>query len=279
MENGIDVMDSFMCPITGEILLDPVVASDGHTYSRAAIAKWFVQNQTSPLTGVRLTNLQLMPNHAMRKAIEEAREKLPLAIEPGRLQIHEDQVLGEGSHGCVVAGVLSLGPRRLRVAVKKLPGMTQLEERRTFQHELMVHMRAALHCDGVCLLYGTCELPGSRMALVLKRYERSLRADIAAARGPLDNTAVCRLARSLAKTLAQLAAAGIVCRDIKTDNILLDEYGEPVLADFGISKVLSTATRIVPTSIQGTLNYMAPEAFNDQAEGGIGTQTCGRLGV
>jgi hypothetical protein len=50
-----DEMDSFMCPITGEILLDPVVASDGHTYSRAAIAKWFEQNQTSPLTGVPCT--------------------------------------------------------------------------------------------------------------------------------------------------------------------------------------------------------------------------------
>jgi serine/threonine protein kinase len=49
-------------------------------------------------------------------------------------------------------------------------------------------------------------------------------------------------------------------------HILLDEYGEPVLADFGISKVLSTATRIVPTSIQGTYNYMAPE-------GGIGPHT------
>jgi len=132
----------------------------------------------------------------------------------------------------------------------------------------MVHMRAALHCDGVCLLYGKCELLGSRMPLVLKRYERSLRAEIAAARRPLDATVVCRLARSLAKTLAQLAAAGIVCRDIKTDNILLDEYGEPVLADFGISKVLSTATRIVQTSILGTFNYLATEAFNDQAEGG-----------
>jgi len=263
-----------MCPITGEILLDPVVASDGHTYSRAAIAKWFEQNQTSPLTGVPLPNLQLLPNHAMRKAIEEAREKQPLAIEPGRLQIHEDQVLGEGSHGCVVAGELSLGPKRtVRVAVKMLPRMTQLEERQTFQRELRAHMLAARHCDGVCHLYGTCELRSSRMALVLKRYERSLRAEIAAASGPLNDTVVCRLARSLAKTLAQLAAAGIVCRDIKTDNILLDEYGEPVLADFGISVVLSTATRIVPTSIQGTFNYMAPEAFNDQAEGGIGPHT------
>ena len=193
MENGIDVMDSFMCPITGEILLDPVVASDGHTYSRAAIAKWFVQNQTSPLTGVRLTNLQLMPNHAMRKAIEEAREKLPLAIEPGRLQIHEDQVLGEGSHGCVVAGALSPGPRRtVRVAVKMLHGMTQLEEQ-AFQRELRAHMLAARHCDGVCHFYGTYELPGSRMALVLKRYERSLRAEIAAASRPLNATVVCRV--------------------------------------------------------------------------------------
>jgi len=71
---------------------------------------------------------------------------------------------------------LSLGPRRtVRVAVKMLPGMTQLEERQTFQHEMRVHMLAARHCDGVCHLYGTCEQPGSRMALALKRYERSLR--------------------------------------------------------------------------------------------------------
>ena len=102
-----------------------VVVSDGHTCSRAAIVKWFEKNRTSPLTGERLPNLKLLTNHALRKAIEEACEKQPLAIEPGSLQIHKDQVLGEGSHGCVVAGTLSLGPRTtVRVAVKMLPGMT-----------------------------------------------------------------------------------------------------------------------------------------------------------
>jgi hypothetical protein len=54
-------------------------------------------------------------------------------------------------------------------------------------------MLAARHCDGVCHLYGTCELRSSRMALVLKRYERSLRAEIAAASWPLNDTVVCPL--------------------------------------------------------------------------------------
>jgi len=274
MEGIVDVIDAFVCPITGEVLLDPVLAADGHTYSRAAIAKWFERRQTSPLTGAQLPTTQLLPNHAMRKAIEETRGRQPLAIEPGRLQIHEDQVLGEGSHGRVVEGTLSLGPQRtVRVAVKMLPGLTQSEERTSFQRELRPHMLAARHCDGVCRLYGTCELPGLRMALVMKRYETSLRKMISAADGPLEAATVCRLGHCLAKTLAQLAAAGIVCRDIKSDNILLDEYGDPVLADFGISVVLSTATHIAPTTIQGTFNYMSPEALNDQAEGGIGPHT------
>ena len=93
--------------------------------SRAAIVKWFEKNQTSPLTGERLPNLQLLTNHALRKVIKEVCKKQPLAIEPGSLQIHKDQVLGEGSHGCLVAGTLSLGPRKtVRVAVKMLPGLT-----------------------------------------------------------------------------------------------------------------------------------------------------------
>eukprot|EP00802_Teleaulax_amphioxeia_P010435 Tamp_10463.p1 GENE.Tamp_10463~~Tamp_10463.p1 ORF type:complete len:446 (-),score=71.79 Tamp_10463:584-1921(-) len=274
MEGIVDEIDAFVCPITGEVLLDPVLAADGHTYSRAAIAKWLEQHQTSPFTGAQLPTTQLLPNHAMRKAIEETRGRQPLAIEPGRLQIHEDQVLGEGSHGRVVEGTLSLGPQRtVRVAVKMLPGLTQSEERTSFQRELRPHMLAARHCDGVCRLYGTFELPGLRMALVMKRYESSLRKMISAADGPLEAATVCRLGHCLAKTLAQLAAAGIVCRDIKSDNILLDEYGDPVLADFGISVVLSTATHIAPTTIQGTFNYMSPEALNDQAEGGIGPHT------
>ena len=94
----VDEIDAFMCPITGEVLLDPVLAADGHTYSRAAIADWLGRHQTSPLTGAPLPSAQLLPNYGMRKAIEETRDRQPLAIDHRRLQIHEDQVLGGGSH-------------------------------------------------------------------------------------------------------------------------------------------------------------------------------------
>ena len=40
------------CPITLELLEDPVIAADGHTYTRRAIEDWLKENNTSPKTGV-----------------------------------------------------------------------------------------------------------------------------------------------------------------------------------------------------------------------------------
>ena len=50
---------------------DPVATVDGQTYERAAIARWLAQKRTSPLTGATLKSIALIPNHALRKLIEE----------------------------------------------------------------------------------------------------------------------------------------------------------------------------------------------------------------
>ena len=60
-----------LCPISHELMTDPVVCSDGHTYDRKGIETWFRQGkQTSPLTGAVLTSKNLVPNHALRSLIE-----------------------------------------------------------------------------------------------------------------------------------------------------------------------------------------------------------------
>jgi serine/threonine protein kinase len=125
----------------------------------------------------------------------------------------------------------------------------------------IVHMRCARAlqgADGVCRLLGTCE-KSNRLCLVMKRYERSL-ADLIKS-GPLTAATIRSISHSLCRTLEQLHRAGVVVQDIKAHNVLLDGFGSPVFADFGIADVVGRTTQIMPTSLKGTSNYMAPEAF------------------
>jgi hypothetical protein len=60
------------CPLTMEVIRDPVITVDGQTYERAEIEKWFaLGNRTSPLTGEVLPSTNLVPNIALRTVIRE----------------------------------------------------------------------------------------------------------------------------------------------------------------------------------------------------------------
>jgi hypothetical protein len=62
----------FLCPITQEMMRDPVITADGHTYEREAIAKWLEAHNTSPLTNAQLDHTHLIPNHALRSLIMDS---------------------------------------------------------------------------------------------------------------------------------------------------------------------------------------------------------------
>ena len=71
------VPGSFICPITLELFVEPVVAADGHTYEKEAIRRWLSRAgqgaACSPMTGYALNSLVLTPNFQMKAAIEEWR--------------------------------------------------------------------------------------------------------------------------------------------------------------------------------------------------------------
>ncbi|KAL2340885.1 hypothetical protein Fmac_008825 [Flemingia macrophylla] len=66
------VPEEFRCPISLEIMTDPVTISTGQTYNRDSITKWFRQgNMTCPKTRETLTNTQLLPNTTLKKLIQK----------------------------------------------------------------------------------------------------------------------------------------------------------------------------------------------------------------
>lgn len=66
------VISELLCPITHELMRDPVLAADGCTYEHTAIEAWIVRQRergrapTSPMTGELLEDLRLVPNHSHR---------------------------------------------------------------------------------------------------------------------------------------------------------------------------------------------------------------------
>ncbi|XP_071717562.1 U-box domain-containing protein 34-like isoform X2 [Rutidosis leptorrhynchoides] len=72
-KNNDDAPTHFYCPILQEIMDDPYIAADGFSYEHRAIQIWVERQNASPVTRRRLQHKNLMPNHALRSAIQDWR--------------------------------------------------------------------------------------------------------------------------------------------------------------------------------------------------------------
>lgn len=70
--------DEYICPITQELMKDPVIAMDGHSYERSAIENWLEKRASSPMTNVEMQKT-LIPNINLRNTIQKWVEAQQLA--------------------------------------------------------------------------------------------------------------------------------------------------------------------------------------------------------
>ncbi|KAI4367310.1 hypothetical protein MLD38_023061 [Melastoma candidum] len=70
--SSVPIPDHFRCPISLELMLDPVTISTGHTYDRSSIESWVATgNTTCPVTRSPLADFSLIPNHTLRRLIQD----------------------------------------------------------------------------------------------------------------------------------------------------------------------------------------------------------------
>lgn len=100
------IVDHHRCPITQQLLVDPVVAEDGHIYERKALEMWFMTKQSSPTTNKPM-GPNMLPAHAARQTVSELIEEgmldaattLGFFADRGRLRAMRTTTPGPDLHG------------------------------------------------------------------------------------------------------------------------------------------------------------------------------------
>ncbi|KAI3814702.1 hypothetical protein L1987_14346 [Smallanthus sonchifolius] len=165
-------------------------------------------------------------------------------------------ILGAGGFGNVYKGKLGDGTM---IAVKRLKDINGTAGESQFRTELEL-ISLAVHRN-LLRLIGYCATPVERL-LVYPFMSNGSVASRLKGKPSLDWNARKRIAIGAARGLLYLheqCDPKIIHRDVKAANVLLDEFNEAVVGDFGLAKLLDHADSHVTTEVRGTVGHIAPE--------------------
>jgi TolB-like protein/Flp pilus assembly protein TadD len=153
----------------------------------------------------------------------------------------------------VALKVIGLGRWATKAHIKRF--RLEAEAAASLDHPCIVPIHEIGESDGSC--YFSMQLVEGR------------RLDEAIRREPISNRRAAELIVKLSRTVHYAHKRGILHRDIKPGNILIDAEGEPHLTDFGLARLVERESTITGTMVEalGTPSYMAPEqAAGDAAQ-------------
>ncbi|QCD89909.1 protein NSP-INTERACTING KINASE 1-like [Vigna unguiculata] len=165
-------------------------------------------------------------------------------------------MIGKGGFGNVYKGYLQDGTV---IAVKRLKDGNAIGGEIQFQTEVEM-ISLAVHRN-LLRLYGFCMTTTERL-LVYPYMSNGSVASRLKAKPALDWPTRKRIALGAGRGLLYLheqCDPKIIHRDVKAANILLDDYCEAVVGDFGLAKLLDHRDSHVTTAVRGTVGHIAPE--------------------
>jgi serine/threonine protein kinase len=183
-------------------------------------------------------------------------ERLPAGGRRGlfaRYEIHEE--LGRGSMGVVYKARDTVLGRLVALKMIRAGVLARPDEVERFYREA----RAAAQLNHPYMV-GLHEIgqEGDQHFFTMTLAQKSLAQERAGYAGQPQKTAA--LVEKIARAVHHAHTRGILHRDLKPGNVLLDERGEPLVSDFGLAKFLDADAELTQTGvIIGTPAYMAPE--------------------
>ncbi len=156
------------------------------------------------------------------------------------------------------------------VALKVLPGHATLDEREIARFRREAQSAARLNHPHIVPVYGVGEEAGTHWISMqfiagssLDQLARAARDDGTAR---MEAREVARHGLALADALACAHAEGVLHRDVKPSNVLLDRSGTVWITDFGLATAEGSVAITRTGETVGTPRYMAPEAFSGWAD-------------
>lgn len=171
------------------------------------------------------------------------------------------EVLGQGGLGVVYRAAQDPIGRVVAIKVILPEFANDPNFIRRFESEAQVVAR--LEHPHIVPLYDFWRKAG-RAYLVMRYLGGGSVRDLVNAQGKLSLDMVSRISRQTLSAMAFAHRNGVVHRDIKPDNVFLDDDGNAYLSDFGIAKTVGTNTSDVSGQIVGTPAYLAPEQIRGE---------------
>jgi eukaryotic-like serine/threonine-protein kinase len=191
-------------------------------------------------------------------AIGSHSAKAPVLEHPrqvGKFELLEE--LGSGSFGTVFRAIDTELQREVAVKILRSRWLAQAEDAERFLRE--ARSAAQLKHPGIVSLYEVGKTEDAIYYLV-EEFIRGVTLEQRLTEGPLDPNDASRLVADVAEALDAAHKVGIVHRDVKPSNVILDADGRPHLTDFGLAKRDADDVTMTPEGeVLGTPAYMSPE--------------------
>lgn len=165
----------------------------------------------------------------------------------------EDAVIGKGTFGEVSRGYDPAN--KMYMAVKKVPRV-QLPSNDKDIDDLTkeIKLLASIQHPNIVMYYGCKKLPKVLM-IYMEYVDMGSLEDLIKQYGSFPEDVTAKYTEQILEGLDYLHSHGVIHRDIKTANILVDTKGAVKISDFGSARYITTPVE----SFKGTICYMAPE--------------------